>query len=176
MKEQEYQIENIKSFELADIFDCGQCFRWKCIANNVYIGVIQDRVVKLEQKDNVLRVWSNETKNLKEVVFEYLDLNTDYSKIEKSIRKIDENINRAVDYSSGINILNQPLFETIISYVISANNNIKRISKSVNDISKKYGKKVVFENEEYYLFPTLDEIKNITIDDLLECGKDCALK
>lgn len=160
----------VNCFNLKDTLECGQCFRWKCIDNNVYIGVIQDRVVKLEQKDNVLRVWSNETKNLKEVIFEYLDLNTDYSKIEKGIRKIDENINKAVDYSSGIHILNQPLFETIISYVISANNNIKRISKSVNDISKKYGKKVVFENEEYYLFPTLDEIKNITIDDLLECG------
>ena len=160
----------VNCFNLKDTLECGQCFRWKCIDNNVYVGVIQDRVVKLEEQEGILRVWSNETKDLKEVIFEYLDLNTDYLEIEESIRKIDKNINKAVDYSSGIHILNQPLFETIISYVISANNNIKRISKSVNDISKKYGKKVLFENEEYYLFPTLEEIKNVTIDDLLECG------
>ena len=90
--------------------------------------------------------------------------------VEDKISKIDENINKAVQYSSGIHILNQAPFETIISYIISANNNIKRITRSVNEISKRYGKKVQFEGKTYYLFPPIDEIKSITIDDLLASG------
>lgn len=52
-----------------------------------------------------------------------------------------------------------------MSYIISANNNIPRISKSVNLISEKYGKKIVFENEEYFLFPTTEELKGVTEED-----------
>ena len=90
--------------------------------------------------------------------------------LEKRIAKIDNNIAKSLEYSSGIRILNQPLFETIISYIISANNNIKRISRSVNDISKRFGKEIEFKGKKYYLFPTLEEMKAVTVDDLLSDG------
>ena len=159
-------------FNLRHTLECGQCFRWKKLSEeeNIYIGVIFDRVVKIKQVDKTLFVWSNKKENLKEEIINYFDLSRDYEKIEKRIAKIDENINKAISYSSGIHILNQPIFETIISYIISANNNIKRISRSVNEISKKYGKEVIFEKEKYYLFPTLEELKNVTVEDLLGCG------
>ncbi len=161
---------NVECFNLKYTLECGQCFRWECTENNTYIGVIEDRVIKIKQEGNKILVWSSLTNNLEETISEYFDLNKDYSALEKEIAKIDKNVQESLKYSSGIHILNQPLFETIISYIISANNNIKRISRSVKDISRKYGKKVVFENNEYYLFPTLEEMSNITIDDLLECG------
>ena len=125
--------------------ECGQCFRWECTENNTYVGVIEDRVIKIKQEENKILVWSSLVDNLEEVVCEYFDLNKDYVSLEKDIAKIDKNVEESLKYSSGIRILNQPLFETIISYIISANN-------------------------EYYLFTTLEEIKNITMDDLLECG------
>ena len=161
---------NVECFNLKYTLECGQCFRWECIEDNTYIGVIEDRVIKIKQQGNKLLIWSSLTTNLEQAVSKYFDLNKDYSFLEKEIAKIDNNVEESLKYSSGIRILNQPLFETIISYIISANNNIKRISRSVKDISRKYGKKVLFENNEYYLFPTLEEIANITIDDLLECG------
>ena len=161
---------NVECFNLKYTLECGQCFRWECIEDNTYIGVIEDRVIKIKQQGNKLLIWSSLTTNLEQAVSKYFDLNKDYSFLEKEIAKIDKNVEESLKYSSGIRILNQPLFETIISYIISANNNIKRISRSVKDISRKYGKKVLFENNEYYLFPTLEEIANITIDDLLECG------
>lgn len=159
-----------KCFNLKYTLECGQCFRWEKIEENEYVGVIKDRVVRLRQVEDILYVWSSKKENLEEVIKEYLDLDKDYEKLEETISKIDKNIQCALEYSSGIHILNQNPFETIISYIISANNNIKRISKSVKDISKMYGKKVEFESNTYYLFPTLDEIKNITIDDLLKAG------
>lgn len=161
---------DVKCFNLKYTLECGQCFRWKKADENTYIGVICDRVVKLKQEKNKLYVWSNKKENLESVIKQYLDLNKDYSEVENRISKIDLNIQKSLEFSSGIHILNQPLFEIIISYIISANNNIKRISRSVDDISRLYGKKVIFENKEYYLFPTLEEIKDITMDDLLSCG------
>lgn len=160
----------VKCFNLKYTLECGQCFRWKCISDNEYIGVIEDRVVRIKQQENRLLIWSNKKDNLKQVVEYYFDLAKDYSLLEDKIAKIDENIAKSLEFSSGIRILNQPLFETIISYIISANNNIKRISRSVNDISKRFGKEIEFEGEKYYLFPTLEEIKDVTMDDLLSCG------
>lgn len=159
-----------KCFNLKYTLECGQCFRWEKVNENEYVGVIKDRVVRLKQVEDILYVWSSKKENLEEVIKEYLDLNKDYEKLEDTISKIDKNVQCALESSSGIHILNQSPFETIISYIISANNNIKRISKSVKDISSMYGKKVEFENNTYYLFPTIDEIKNITIDDLLKAG------
>ena len=160
----------VDTFNLKFTLECGQCFRWKEVNTNTYIGVIQDRVIKIKQEGNNLDIWSNKKENLEQVVKNYFDLNTDYTKIEKEIVKIDSNIKEAVEFSTGIRILNQPLFETIISYIVSANNNIKRISKSVNDISKMYGTKVEFEGQEYYLFPTLEQLSKCTNEELLECG------
>lgn len=160
----------VDTFNLKFTLECGQCFRWKETEENTYIGVIEDRVIKIKQQQDKLYIWSNKKENLEQVVKDYFDLNKDYAKLEKEIVKIDKNVNEAVKYSTGIRILNQPLFETIISYIISANNNIKRISKSVNDISKMYGTKVMFEGEEYYLFPTLKQISKCTNEELLKCG------
>lgn len=161
---------NVECFNLKYTLECGQCFRWKRITDNEYIGIIEDRVIRIKQQGNKISIWSNKKENLKEVIEHYFDFKTDYSSLESNIAKIDINIAKSLEFSSGIHILNQPLFETIISYIISANNNIKRISRSVNDISKKFGKQVEFEGEKYYLFPTLEEIKSVTMDDLLNVG------
>lgn len=159
-------------FNLKYTLECGQCFRWKKVENeeNGYIGVIKDRVLKVEQEDENIYISSNNMNNLENIVKDYFDLNTDYKYIESEIIKIDKHVKEAVERSSGIRILNQDFFETLISYIISANNNIPRISKSVNEISKRYGKKIIFENNEYYLFPTLKELKNVTIEEYRNCG------
>ena len=58
---------------------------------------------------------------------EYFDLKRDYKKIKEELSKIDENMKTSIEYGKGIRILNQDLWETIISFIISANNNIPRI-------------------------------------------------
>lgn len=161
---------DVTCFNLKYTLECGQCFRWNKIDEEYYIGVIKDRVIKIKQKGNKLYVSSDNMNNLENVIYEYFDFNTNYINIEERISKIDENVNNAVKNTSGIHILNQDFFETLISYIISANNNIPRISKSVNLISQKYGKKIIFENEEYYLFPTPNELKDVSEEDFKKCG------
>lgn len=162
----------VKCFNLKYTLECGQCFRWECIDDKKceYIGVIKDRVIKIRQNEEKLYITSNKEENLEEVVMDYFDLYEDYEKIEKRIAKVDENVSNALKNTSGIRHLNQDFFETLISYIISANNNIPRISKSVKEISKRYGSKVIFENEEYYLFPTAEQLRDVSIKEYRECG------
>ena len=163
-------VINVRCFNLKYTLECGQCFRWERITDNIYIGVIKDRVLKVKQKGNNLYVSSDKKADLEEVVKKYFDLEKDYESIEKKISTFDDNVKKAVKNTSGIRILNQDFFETLISYIISTNNNIPRISKSINLISKRYGKKVVFENKEYYLFPTKNELANVKKEEYRECG------
>lgn len=168
---QELQIK-VECFNLKYTLECGQCFRWEKLNDekDTYIGVISDRVLKIRQIGNMLYVKSNNMENLEEVVKKYFDLDKDYKKIEERISKVDENVKTAVKNTSGIRHLNQAFFETLISYIISANNNIPRISKSVKEISKRYGKKVCFEGNEYYLFPTPETLRNVSKEEYRSCG------
>ena len=164
------ELKNVEDFNLTHILECGQCFRWKKIDEDYYIGIIKDRVIKIKQDKNKLFILSNNYSNLEKVVREYFELDKDYKIIEERISKVDEYVEKAVKNTSGLRHLKQDFFETIISYIISANNNIPRISKSVNEISKRYGKEIEFEGEKYYLFPRPEELKKVTIDEYRECG------
>ena len=161
---------DVKCFNLKYTLECGQCFRWNKIDENTYIGVVKDRVLKVRQEGNKIFIKSDKEENLEKVVRYYFDLDRDYEKLEKKIVLIDDNIVKAVKNTSGLRNLNQDFFEMLISYIISANNNIPRISKSVNEISKRYGKEIEFEGQKYYLFPTPDELRDVTIDEFRECG------
>lgn len=156
-------------FNLKYTLECGQCFRWSK-EGDYYIGVIKDRVLKVRQDGNLLYIQSNNYDNLESIVKEYFELEKDYKSIEDRIEKVDEYVCKALKNTSGLRHLNQDFFETIISYIISANNNIPRISKSVNEISKRYGTKVKLDNKEYYLFPTPQQLKNVSIQEYRDCG------
>ena len=108
--------------------------------------------------------------DIKEVVENYFDLNRNYSKIKEKLSKIDENVNLSIQYGEGIRILNQDLWETIISFIISANNNIPRIKGIIERLSQKYGKEIDWNGEKYYTFPTPKELKNVEIQDFRDLG------
>ena len=160
----------VKCFNLKYTLECGQCFRWKKIDEDYYVGVIKDRVIKIKQVKDTLYIISSNMDNLEDIVRYYFNLDLDYTSIEKRISIVDDNVKKAVTNTSGLRFLKQDFFETLISYIISANNNIPRISKSVNEISRRYGKEVELEGEKYYLFPTPEELKNVTIEEYRECG------
>ena len=75
-----------------------------------------------------------------------------------------------IKYGEGIRILNQDLWETIISFIISANNNIPRIQKIIQRLSENFGKEIIFENEKYYTFPTPEELKDVNVEKYRELG------
>ena len=170
MKEQIYEIKNIDSFELIDIFECGQCFRWDNEDDGSYTGVFKGNVLNVKkEKDNVIfKGMCNG--NIKEIVEEYFDLNRDYAKIKRELAKIDENMRISIEYGKGIRILNQDLWETIISFIISANNNIPRIKGIIEKLSKKYGDKIEWNGKQYYTFPSPEQLKDVTVEEYRKLG------
>ena len=165
----EVEINNLSDFELAHIFECGQCFRWRKEEDESYTGVTKYGVLNIKKKSKstilVRGAFLNEDTALEDIS-DYLTFQCDYSKIKKLLVKDDENMKKAIKYGHGIRILNQDPWEMIISYIISAANNIPRISKTIENISKTYGKKIEYDGKEYYLFPTPKELSKATIEDL----------
>ena len=108
--------------------------------------------------------------NLEKLVKNYFDLDRNYEEIKANLSKIDEHLAKSIEYGSGIRILNQDLWETIISFIISANNNIPRIKGIINRLSQKYGRKIEWKGKEYYTFPTVEELSKASVEDLRSLG------
>jgi len=170
MKEQEYIIENQESFELKHIFDCGQCFRWNEKDDGSYTGVFKGNVLNVRKIDDKIIFRGIVNGNIKEVVEDYFDLNRNYDMLKTQLSRIDKYLKSSIEYGYGIRILNQDLWETIISFIISANNNIPRIKGIIERLSKTYGKEIEWEGDFYYTFPTPEELKDITVQDFRALG------
>ena len=169
-KEQKLVLNNLDSFELEDIFECGQCFRWNNLNENTYIGVIKQGVLKVVKQDNTITFEGILDGDINSIVYEYFDLATDYSKLKEKLSKVDANMRKATQYGKGIRILNQDLWEMIISYIISANNNIPRIKGIIEKISKKCGTPIQWKGITYYLFPTETQLAKLSKEDLRALG------
>ena len=170
MKEQEYVINKIPTFKMKDIFECGQCFRWNKQEDGSYIGIFLNNVLQVNETEDKIIFKGICDGNIEEVVKQYFDLDRDYEKIQNELKKIDENMEKSINYGQGIRILNQDLWETIISFIISANNNIPRIKGIIERLSKKYGKAISYNNNIYYTFPTPEELKDVTVEDFRKLG------
>lgn len=170
MQKQEYIIENQESFNLSHIFECGQCFRWNVNEDGSYTGVIKKGVINVKQEKNRIIFNGICDDDLKSVVEDYFDLNNNYEEIKKRLSKIDKFMRISTGFGEGIRILHQDFWECIISFIISANNNIPRIKKIIERISKEYGNKIEFDGKDYYTFPTPEQLSEATVEDLRNLG------
>lgn len=170
MKYQEFLLEHYNSFNLKDIFECGQCFRWNEESDKSYTGVFSNNVINVKNTDKGILFKGMCENDIVNTVIDYFDLDRDYEKIKKTLSKVDKNMKESVKYGEGIRILNQDLWETIISFIISANNNIPRIKGIIERLSKKYGRKIEFNNKEYYTFPTAEELKDVSVEEYRNLG------
>ena len=170
MKEQKWILENENTFELKHIFDCGQCFRWKENLDGSYTGIFSENVINVKKEENKIIFQGICQDDIVKVCTKYFDLNRDYEKIKNKLSKIDNYMKESIEFGYGIRILNQDLWETIISFIISANNNIPRIKGIIERISYKYGRKITYNNEDYYTFPTPYELSKASVEDLRKLG------
>ena len=171
MKEQQYILKEPKTFDLKDIFECGQCFRWNAQEDGSYTGIWKENVVNVK-KEGQDYVFSGICKyeNLEEEIYTYFDLNRDYERIKEELSQKDEYLKTSITYGKGIRILNQDLWETIISFIISANNNIPRIKGIIERLSKAYGKGIEWKGKIYYTFPTPEELKDVIVKEYRDLG------
>lgn len=174
-------VAGVKDFNLDHIFDCGQCFRWEKNLDGSYSGTAFGKLVHMEWTDaeheeqkaqgaGTLKIYNSDKNDFENIWRRYLDLDRDYGSIKKYLAENDSVIKDAINYGYGIRILNQEKWETLISFIISQNNNIPRIKKCINSVAETLGEKVgVYNGTEYYSLPAPEVLAKSSIDDLEPC-------
>jgi len=166
-KNNEAIVEGQKDFCEKHIFESGQTFRFYP-SKKGYIGIAGDKRVNIYMYSGNLHIYP-----CSEDTFDfwrnYLDLDTDYEKIKEAL-SIDEYIKDSISCGNGLRILKQEPFETVISFIISANNNIKRIMGIIDRICNAFGEKKEDVFGEYYAFPTPKQLSKASVQDLINCG------
>lgn len=154
------EINNISEFNAKHILECGQVFRYK-VTDFGYTVLSLDQKADIYCHKGGIKIFC---KNPKYFV-KYFDLDTNYGTIKQALscKGIDE---IALQTGYGIRILNQAPLESIISFIISANNNIPRIKKLIELLCTSFGNKL----DGYNAFPTIEQLNAISIDWFIEHG------
>lgn len=155
-------VENLKDFEAKHIFECGQAFRWTVEEDNSYTTIAYNKVINVKKEDDKVIFSNTNKKDFLDIWYDYFDLGRDYGNIKKILSQ-DPILEDATSYGNGIRILNQDPFETIISFIISANNQIPRIKRSIELIANNFGDRI---EGSYYSFPTAEQLSKVTVEDL----------
>ncbi len=151
-------------------FECGQCFRWQR-QGDAYLGVVDQAVIKVERvernSEEIYKIECVLGDVDRDRLWHYFDLDTDYEAIGRELATKDDHLRKAIALSKGLRLLNQAPFETLITFIISSNNNIPKIKLSVEALSQKFGQFIgTYEGQKYYAFPTLDQLSHQDLEAL----------
>jgi len=160
IKNGQINIENPTDFNVIQTLNCGQIFRYLIDGNSAKV-YSKDKMCEIIFDKDLISINTNDT----DYFFKFFDLDRDYSKIKNTLKK-DEFLASAIDYGYGIRIINNDTFEMIVSFIISANNNISRIKKSIEYLCLNFGR----DMGDYYAFPTLKDLKRATVEDFKTAG------
>ena len=179
----EIVFKNLKDINLEHVFECGQCFRWVPAEDGSgdYIGAAGKYAARISLRpagdraagaggdgsDRTADLYIEATGGDEAFWRSYFDLDTDYSLIKDELVRSEPEIGKAVEYGYGIRILRQDLFETIISFIVSQNNNIPRIRKCIEALCCRYGDRIgeAF-GREWYAFPEPEVLADAAEEDL----------
>ena len=138
----------------------GQVFLWK--KNGDYWDGVNGQDILRIDKNGIIKSYQN-------LKTDFFRKNDKLDDIIKSISK-DKTVKKAVKKYLGLRILKQDPFQCLISFIISSNSNIQKIKTSLENISKKFGTKIEFENQEFFLFPKPRELSKASINEIRSCG------
>lgn len=146
-------ITNKEDFNIKHILECGQIFRYEKLENGDYIVFTGDKFATITETAQFYVIETTDPA----FFVNFFDLDTDYSQIKIKLQNYNNSfLNNAINFGSGIRIIKNSPFEMIVSFIISANNNIPRIKKSIKLICEAYGKNI-YKN--HYSFPTLEALE-----------------
>ena len=170
----DYEIKNgtltVRGIDRIDIersCACGQSFRWKKDGDG-FVAPALGRVVRVCQNDCDISIYPCKKGEEKDWLA-YFDLDRDYAAIEKRL-SVDEQLSMCIGSASGIRVFAQEPFETLITFIISANNTIGRIAGIVERLCALCGEKAELDGKEYYLFPKPESIAALEESELVRIG------
>jgi len=164
-------IHGIKDFHPDHTFDNGQCFRWNKESDGSYTGVAFGKVINVNYFNGDIIIINNTSlKDFEEYWKEYLDLERDYGVIKKTLAQNDPEMMKAISFGHGMRILDQEKWETLISFIISQNNNIPRIKKCIESLCTYHGSPIgEYKGRIYYGFPKMEDLAQMDVGDLALC-------
>lgn len=163
------KIEGVRDFNLKEIFDCGQCFRWEHLPEDesIWQGLAGAYPAAMKYDESLQTLHIADMAGAGEAFWRnYLDLDRDYGAIKKLLEDGDEAMAEAIKCGSGIRILKQEPWEALVSFIISQNNNIPRIKKCINYLAAEIGEPI---NDGLYALPSAQDLAKATIEDLAPC-------
>lgn len=167
-KDNKITIHDIRDFNITHIFECGQCFRWNREDDGSYTGVVKNKVINVLQQENTVEFNNINTDDF-DIIKNYFDFDTDYETIKNTLNT-DEIMAEAIKFGEGIRILNQEEWETMVSFMISANNRIPMIKKVIENLSISFGDYIGnYRGKEYFSFPTAERLSAAPVERILEC-------
>lgn len=159
-------LEDIRCLDLDLTLDCGQAFRWKKQEDGSWSGVVKGVFLNISKTDDTVLLKNTTKENFENIWLDYFDFNKDYVKICDTLKQ-DSLLAPTVDEYYGIRILNQDSWEALCSFVISQQNNIKRIKGIISRLCKAYGDEV---RSGFYSFPSAEKLSSLTVADFEELG------
>jgi len=157
---------------LLRICKSGQCFRMNLMDDGWYEIIAGDRYLRVCQEEDVLMLDCPEEDYLN-FWYDYFDLGTDYSAFLDRINPNDHYLVEAAKEADGVRILRQDLWEMMISFLVSQQNNIKRIRKCIEAMCREYGQRCSVDSESsfpgksYYAFPQPEDLALSDKDELM---------
>lgn len=155
-------FENINDLSLKDTLDCGQCFRWRELGDGSFSGVVRGRAARAYTDGGRLILDGAEEAD-RAMWQDYFDLGLDYGEVKRELSALHPTLAEAARFAPGIRILRQEPFEALISFIISQNNNIKRIAGIVDRLCQSFGEPI---GGSEYAFPTAAKLAALTPDEL----------
>ena len=169
--------KRIKNFDIGQISRSGQCFRLNPAGGGEggeasageYRLLAADRALYLRQ--NGEEIWfSCEEEEWESYWRAYFDWDTDYGAFQAAVDPEDAYMTAACRAGSGIRILRQPLWETIVSFIISQQNNIPRIKGCIEAVCGRFGEeKTDCRGQAYRTFPDAHRLAALSLEDLAPC-------
>lgn len=170
-KENGVILEEVEDFELPHIFECGQCFRWNKEDDGSYTGVALGKVINLKKEGDNVYIDNTNYSEFMDVWHDYFDLKRDYGDIKEKLSEIDDTMLTSTNFGYGIRILKQDEWETLVSFIISANNRIPMIKRAIEALSKNYGEYIgQYKGRDHYSFPKAERLYNLDVDDIMFSG------
>lgn len=154
-------IPNVTDLDLAQTLDCGQSFRWTQQPDGSFSGVAFGRNVNVSLNGGDLII-HNASKEDEALWREYFDLDLDYGAVRRQISELHPVLKEASRYAPGIRILRQEPYEALCTFIISQNNNIKRIKGIVCRLCEHFGEPI----DGGFAFPTAEKMASLTPEDL----------
>lgn len=164
------EIKIRDDFNLTKIINSGQCFRGVELKKNLYRFIMNEEIIYIEKKDEETYKLSCNEKTWKKTWKHYFDMERNYSKIRNTIPKNDTFLINAAKSGKGIRILKQDAWEMLITFITSQRKSIPAIRTAIEKLCKLSGNKKETKYETIYTFPTIEQLGQLTIQELETCG------